>query len=295
MAEPPQYNYPERLNPAYPYYNEYIHQSYPKGVSLYKLFLGDADEPELKEGDELAVTYPHYYVPYRQDIRFQNSIYSAGDAMDRSSKVGFLQAYSFDDFRLPSIVYETGIVVPRKTEADKQKDLVKLSCVILLISEKGNTLLLPRRNKTVLSHVFTVPIMESITFDDIQIARKSSFSRGRSHYEVSFDYSLFWSNLIRRAVNEECVVDRGLLSHPFVIGELGGGKDRGFTFGYLVKDEIIDKIAKERDGIIFNAWDYDYGDVTEYWGGKVDGWTESIMKWAARYFPTNIRESFEVE
>lgn len=243
------------------------------------------NRPDYSIGDELGITIPNRYI--REYLSRRRTTYAAQDQWHIGNTVQFVEMREVDlESFVVDYIWEQGITCPRRHLIDKNPDFSK--CVIVAFAYCGNkVVLIPRYHKSILSDVFTLTVMESATLDDMEIVFGEQVNLDRSfgvaprnlsyedpYCEVRVDD---FRPMISRSLKEECPVlteDKATF-----VGLVGGGKDFGVAFGVRCTEEELKQVIKATDGVSFDFGKYSYEDVAKYYGGRVDGWSEAILKY----------------
>ncbi|MBN2015610.1 hypothetical protein JW766_02150 [Candidatus Dojkabacteria bacterium] len=260
-------------------------------VELLSRALSFSRKPELKSTDELGVALLHDN-PGFQRIRFllSNSHWNAQDQRDQKNTVAFIPLESFllNTF-LTNDLWSFGITAPRRLVIDTHDRFAKIVALVFVMC--GNELLLvPRGTKRILPDVFTLSVMESLTLDDLyQTFREPIYVSqffGEAPRSISYtdpfntiDAEEGYMNT--RSILEECPEIIGY--SPVFTGLVGGGKDLGLVWGVNVNKRTMRAINLRSGGITFDISKYTYTEVASYYGGKIDGWSQSILKYASEH------------
>lgn len=240
-------------------------------------------EVEVPVGDEPGIAIERRY----DTFSLASSIWRSRDQRYPSSFVGF-KSVSIRELNrfLSEVVYKNGVVAPRRNTIDKDLRLSKIVVVIFVMCG-DSVLLIPRRHKRILPDVFTLSIMESLTLYDICSTFHTDISirqiLGESPYAIScvdpcrdILHNLDLIEIAKRSIEEECPYIGDDVSFT---GFVGGGKDLGIVLGKRVGMSELRRIARITESIIFDKKRTTYNDISEYYGGRIDGWSEAILKY----------------
>lgn len=253
-------------------------QQYGSPDYLWECLTG-ADLPFVEKQDELSLLIASDNIHQLQGELSFNTRFRSQDARNQDGTVGFIpfspdQLLKFVDYQ----ILQSSIVVPRsKIEESTHPGsrIEKPKLVSVVFAKCGPwVMLVPRGTKKILPDVHTLTVMESLVFDDIRrfIYKRKSHKRCRQPLQILLD------SLSERGIYEECPE---LVDLPITWSGIVGGltSDIGLVSGIEIQHVgALEEIAERYGGTIFDSRRYHYENVAHHYGGRVDGWSDSILK-----------------
>jgi hypothetical protein len=258
-----------------------------KRVELLSRMLSFGERPDIDNKDEFGVAlFSNSYQIKRFQCIFNSSRWTARDKRKYTEYVAFTPL----DHRSMKLFFEDdlwnfAVTAPRRSIIDVQESFAKIVAVVFVMCG-DEVLLAPRENKKILPDVFTLSVMESLVVDDFYDAFSDAIFAnqvfGESPRSVSYvdpvNHSWVKEQYVSsRAILEECPELKD--SVPTFTGMVGGGKDVGMVWGVNVKRNTFKAIKSRMGGVTFNINNDDYDAVATYYGGYIDGWSQSILKY----------------
>ncbi|MBU0976030.1 MAG: hypothetical protein ABIE03_03080 [Patescibacteria group bacterium] len=230
-------------------------------------------QSSINQGKDLAVGVPARVVS--SIIRSaQTSKWQGCDRRKKSGKIGFLKYGFYKNFSgLSEMIWESGLVGSKKLLLDKDRNISKV-VFQLVIKAKGSNkvLLVPRAGKTILSNAFTLGFTKSMSIESLRkpFDATGRFRYGRNQNLKPDEISLFGEVGIFPQIE--------MISYQDIVtsGVVAGGKDFGLVYIAQTHQAHLESLACSLSGIVFDAEEFSYLEVTKYFGIESEGWSEAI-------------------
>jgi hypothetical protein len=258
---------------------------------LRRYLLFPTQVPPTQKDDRLVIALPREHLN-----RILKNIYrSPWIASDKRKSFGMVGFIPIDFYTYPVILQELlwqkAIVEPKNEEVDKREDLAKIVIYFCLKAKNSEKyLFVSRQNKKILRDVLALGLMKSLSFDVL----KASYFYSQK-YRINFSVTRLSENSpsdkIRfdflNYIGEEGIFPSLNLLNPEKIKPIGivaGGKDVGLVYKIICEDHYIEQIARDIGGIVFDAENYSYEEVKNFYNLRTDGWSEAVLQYLCKEF-----------
>lgn len=246
---------------------------------------------EVDSGDEVGVAFD-IFCHNRDRFGFASSKWTGEDKLWKGCYVSFVPL-RLEDLKifLKQEIFYNAVATPRRKFIDPIPRFQKIVAVVF-VKHRSEVLLIPRIGKSILSNVLTLSVMESITIEDLYWTYKERMDMELdppwTHRVCGYKSLVNERDLKSCAVNFKRLPIRGIIEEcPYIAagdiffnGVVGGGKDIGLVWGIEIEDSYIYRRIKEvTNAISFEPDRFSYDDVSSYFGGQVDGWSEAILNY----------------